>query len=77
MTIKEQLYTYNEKAIFLHGYDSAIVGIYERKVLVYNINAIIDILCKNMTIEEAIDFFYFNIESPICDHYPIFIETEL
>ena len=77
MTIKEQLYIYNEKAIFLHGYDSAIIGIYERKVLVYNLNAIIEILCKCMCREDAVKYFSFNIESPLCDNYPIFIETEL
>ena len=46
MNIKDELAAHNEKAIFLHGYDSAIIGMYERKVLVSNLNAIIEILCK-------------------------------
>ena len=77
MNIKDELAAHNEKAIFLHGYDSAIIGMYERKVLVSNLNAIIEILCKYMSREDAVKYFSFNIESHVCDNYPIFIETEL
>ena len=77
MNIKDVLTEYNEKAIVLDGFDAAIIGIYERKVLVYSKNAIIEILCKYMSRIDAIDVYYFNIESPVCDNYPIFIETEL
>ena len=77
MNIKDELAAYNEKAIILDGFDAAIIGIYERKVLVYSENVIIEILCKDMSREDAIEYFSFNIESPVCDYYPIFIETEL
>ena len=77
MNIKDELAAYNEKAIILDGFDAAIIGIYERKVLVYSENAIIEILCKDMCMEDAIEYFSFNIESPVCDYYPIFIESHM
>lgn len=76
-SIKEEIKTYNEKAVILTGFDAAIIGTYQRKVLVYSFNAIIEILCDDMSRIDAIDSFYFNIEPATAEFYPIFIETEL
>jgi len=76
-SIKEFLSAYNEKAIVLTGYDAAIIGTYQRKVLVYSFNAIIEILCDDMSRTDAIDFYYFNIEPAAAEFWPLFIETEL
>ena len=76
-SIKEFLAAHNEKAIILTGYDAAIIGTYQRKVLVYSFNAIIEILCDDMSRIDAIDFYYFNIEPAAAEFWPLFIETEL
>ena len=79
MSIIEQLIDYNDKALILEGYDDAIVGIFERRVLVYDFNKVIEILIirDNMSMTDAIDYYYFNIEQPFAKHYPIFIEKQI
>lgn len=76
-SIKEFLAAHNEKAVFLPGFDAAIIGTYQRKVLVYSFNAIIEILCDSMSIIDAVDFYYFSIEPAADEFWPLFIETEL
>jgi hypothetical protein len=78
-SIIEELSQYNNDAIILDGYDDAIVGIFERSVLVYDFNKIIDILMirDNMSQTDAIEFYYYNIEQPFAKHYPIFIEKQI
>ena len=76
-SIKEEIAIYNEKAVILTGYDAAIIGTYQRKVLVYSFNAIIEILCDDMSRIDAIEFYYFNIEPAAAEFWPLFIETEL
>jgi len=79
MSIIEQLREYNHKALLLDGYDDAIVGIFERRVLVYDFNKIIEILMirDNMSQTESLEFYCHNIERPFAKHYPIFIEIEI
>jgi hypothetical protein len=78
-SIIEELSQYNNDAIILDGYDDAIVGIFERSVLVYDFNKIIEILMirDNMSQTDAIEFYYYNIEQPFAKHYPIFIEKQI
>ena len=74
--IKIFLAANNENAVILTGYDAAIIGTYQREVLVYSFNAIIEILCNDMSRTDAIGFFYFNIEPAAAEFWPIFIETQ-
>ena len=76
-SIKEEIAIYNEKAVILTGYDAAIIGTYQRKVLVYSFNAIIEILCDDMSRIDAMSEYYFNIEPAAAEFWPLFIETEL
>lgn len=78
-SIIEELSHYNEDALILDGYDDAIVGIFERRVLVYDFNKIIEILMirDNMSQTESLEFYYYNIEQPFAEHYPIFIEKQI
>lgn len=75
-------YDFMENAMVAHGLSDAFIGIsvHERApVLVYDINKILDILMKRdeMSKEEAIEFFEFNIASVKFsdDTHPIFITT--
>jgi len=76
-SIKEEIAIYNEKAVILTGYDAAIIGTYQRKVLVYSFNAIIEILCADMSRQDAITQYYYSIEPAAAEFWPLFIETEL
>ena len=79
MSIIEQLREYNHKALLLDGFDDAIVGIFERRVLVYDFNKVIEILMNldNISMSDALEHYYHNIERPFGKHYPIFIEIEI
>ena len=57
------------------GFDSAIIGYCSGGRLVYSVDKVIDILMKDMTEEEAIEFFEFKIECAyIGEQTPIFIK---
>lgn len=60
------------------GFDGAILGVDESSMrLIYSVSKCIDILCKDMSIDEAIEHFDFNVrgsymgeKTPIwCDDY--------
>jgi hypothetical protein len=79
--IKSLIAEHNERALFLDGFDEAIIG-YTRNsssevVCVYNIGRILEILVgeHNMTQEEAIEYYDFNIEpSYMGEHSPIYMD---
>tara|TARA_R110000751_G_C13760050_1_gene479165 strand:+ start:1394 stop:1633 length:240 start_codon:yes stop_codon:yes gene_type:complete len=75
--IINEISIYNESAVILDGFDAAIIGIYQRKVLVYSESVIIEILCDIMSRTDAIDYFYFNIKPDGAEYWPLFIKTEL
>ena len=52
----------DESFITLTGYDEAIVGISSDIRLVYDSEAIIDILARGMSREDAIEFYEYNVE---------------
>lgn len=57
------------------GFDDAIIGYWSEGRLVYSVDKVIDILMEDMTEEEAIEFFEFNIECAyIGEQTPIFIK---
>jgi len=48
--------------IFADGFDDAIIGVDEsRQLLIYSVSKCINILSKNMTREEAIEYFDMNV----------------
>jgi len=54
-----------EGLLFADGFDEAIIGVAERigmePVVAYDTNKIIEILSREMTEDEAVEFFEFNI----------------
>ena len=55
------------------GYDDCIVGVDTKSRLIYNADKIVDRLTEEMTREEALEFFYYNIEGAYVGEYtPIY-----
>ena len=54
-----------EGLLFADGFDDAIIGIAERAgmepVVAYDVNKIIEILARDMSEDEAVEYFEFNI----------------
>ena len=62
--MKEHISELNPLAIFYDGFDEAIIGIDDRECrVVYDYIKIIDILMREMTYEEALDYYSYNIAS--------------
>ena len=75
MLIEEIIERYNEENfVLLEGLNDAIIGIEERKmVLIYSVKKCFDILSRQMSEEEAIEHFYYNIfGSYVGEKTPIF-----
>lgn len=77
----DQLREENPDAIILDGYESAFVGIARRcgqpSVAAYSYSKIIDELRREMSYDEAVEFFEFNIGGAwMGENTPVFIEIE-
>lgn len=63
--MKELIAEYNEESLLADGFDDAIIGIVDsfsdNPVVLYDKDKCIDILCKDMSREEAIEYFNFNV----------------
>ena len=61
---REAVAEVNEEMLFADGFDDALVGYIERagmpSIACYDKDKCIEILAKDMTYEEAIEYFYFN-----------------
>ena len=56
------------------GFDEAIIGVSTDIRLVYSIEKIIELLMKDMSEDDAIDYFYFNIDGAyLGEKTPIYI----
>ena len=56
------------------GYDDCIVGVDTKSRLIYNADKIVDRLTEEMTREEALEFFYYNIDGAYMGEYtPVFM----
>ena len=67
-----------EGLLFADGFDDAILGVAERigmePVVAYDVNKIIEILARDMTEDEAVEFFEFNILGAYMgERTPVFI----
>jgi len=63
--MKELIAEYNQESLLADGFDDAIIGIVDsfsdNPVVLYDKDKCIDILCKDMSREEAIEYFNFNV----------------
>jgi hypothetical protein len=82
MTTREQILGTVEEALFLDpaDYDEAIIGVAYRfgmmPVVAYDRTRVIDILARDMSREDAEEFFEFNtIGAWMGDSTPVFIDT--
>jgi len=77
MNIREQILEElddNEEIFFADGLDDAIIGkIYNTNVLVYSFTKAMEILQKEMTEEEAVEFLHFNTMSVGGEGMPIWV----
>ena len=68
----------NEEMLFADGFDEAIIGYIERagipSIACYDKYKCIDILARDMTYEEALDYFYYNVVgSYVGENTPCFL----
>ena len=66
MKIREKLANeIGSETLFADGFDGAIIGYIERfglpKIVCYDKDKCIDILAKDMSYEDAVEYFYFNV----------------
>ena len=78
--IKQELSDSNPDAFYADGYDEALVGIARRcgqpDVAAYDANKIIGILARDMSEEEAEEFYEFNIVGAwMGPNTPVFLQT--
>jgi len=68
----------DEKMLFADGFDKAIIGvahIHSKRIVAYDTKKCIKILMKDMTHNEAVEYFDFNVAgSYVGDYTPAFIE---
>lgn len=71
--IREELAEINESMILLDGFDEAIIGYVDRfgdeTVALYDKDKVIEILSRDMTYEEAIEYFDYNIAGTYLGHH--------
>ena len=78
MNIREELSAYHDDLLFADGFDDAILGVAERigmeAVVAYSTPKIIEILAREMTEDEAIEYFEFNILGAyVGERTPVFV----
>jgi hypothetical protein len=78
MNIRDELSAYHDDLLFADGFDEAILGVAERigmdAVVAYSTPKIIEILAREMTEDEAIEYFEFNILGAyVGERTPVFI----
>ena len=81
MDIKDELSVIDEDILLADGLDEACVGYVERcgepPIACYDKEKCLDILARDMTDEEALDYFYHNVlGSHVGDHTPCFINLK-
>lgn len=67
----------DEEIMLLDGFDEAFIGLTSRDIrAVYSVQKIIDILSVDMSEEDALEYFYFNIECAyVGDKTPVYLNT--
>lgn len=77
MTREEIFETYPfEEFLFADGWDDAIIGVSNDMKIVYDSEKIIEMLSQDMSYDEAMEYFYFNIEGAyVGEKTPIYVNT--
>ena len=79
MTLNEYLEERELKSLIADGYDKAILGIGQQSnkhFIIYDKEKVLQILMQDMTREDAVEFFDFNIVgSYVGELTPVFLET--
>jgi len=65
-----------EELLIADGFDDAVIGIdYSSKRLIYSITSCVDILCRDMSQEDAVEYFFFNVAGAyVGERTPIWCE---
>lgn len=59
------------------GFDEAIIGLEQQQMkLVYSVPKCIEILCRDMSEDDAIDYFEFNVRGSLTFDSPLFVDTD-
>lgn len=79
---REYLAEENPEALFMDGFDEAIIGVAQRcnqlPLVIYDRRTCIEILMRSMTEEEAEEYFSFNCECAwMGDGTPLFLHREV
>jgi hypothetical protein len=77
MSILKRIFDeYPEEGLLkVDGFNDAIIGVSSDIRIVYSLDKIIEILQKDMTEDEAVEFFYFNIESAyVGEKTPLYVK---
>lgn len=66
----------DEEFIIANGYDEAIIGVTADNVLVYDKDLVIQILAREMPVEDAMEYFDYNVAGAyVGERTPLFITT--
>jgi hypothetical protein len=75
---RDTLAQQNSEMLFADGFDEALIGTTDRegvKVALYSTSKCIDVLKKEMSHEEAVEYFYFNVEGAyVGPNTPCFVD---
>ena len=65
-----------EELLIADGFNDAVIGIdYSSKRLIYSIKACVEILCRDMSEEDAVEYFFFNVAGAyVGERTPIWCE---
>lgn len=75
--LKSSIAEHNPEALFADGHDNAIMGYSSDGRVVYSVDQIIEGLMEDMSHEEAVEYFGFNIECAYVGEYtPIYMYEE-
>ena len=63
--------------VVVDGVDEAIIGLEQQQMkLVYSVPKCIEILAKDMDIDDAVDYFEYNVRGSLGADSPLFVDTD-
>jgi len=75
--LKSSIAEHNPEALFADGHDHAIMGYSSDGRVIYSVDLIVESLMEDMSHEEAVEYFGFNIECAYVGEYtPIYMYEE-
>lgn len=79
MKLKDVLFAYpDEEFLRADGFDDAVIGVDSRsRRLIYSVSKCIEILSQEMSEDEAVEYFYYNVEDAyVGEKTPIWCEDD-